>query len=404
MTRKTDNLVLKTLAFLLAVITITAAVAGGAASFVLGVSAAGQNSWEEEDIQKNFLDGTVYEDLQTILGIYTQEQRGDIPIMEYNIARMNRAYYEREGELYDYPGCYTGDSNLRYEIFDSVGNKVKGNYQGEKVMLTRAWEGSVVYLTKRTIPAEYLPQDGLWDAEETFTDYSQATTPTESGTEAEIPEEYRVPNSYRSATVNDDGSVTYTYWEDSEEYTAVGYVLEDLPYPSDSYAQTGRFIHLLYANKGDFLTAFIVGLVLTILLSVYLFSAAGRRANEPGIHCNFMDKLPLDLYAMLVGIGAFAVVAMLFYIGDGVFYPLVYSTSSYNITYLNGMNMDYILWGLGLLIALGAAMLLGFFLSLATRIKLGAAIGGGGLWPAGACGRSGISCAGAGRACWHCCK
>lgn len=103
------------------------------------------------------------------------------------------------------------------------------------------------------------------------------------------------------------------------------------------------------------------GLVALGLL-LFLLSAAGHRAGETGIHANWQDRIPLDVYlagAALLLLGVYAVVMDVYYRNLRVLSD-TYNTST-----------GVVAAGLACCCLVAGLILLAVLMSLATRIKLG---------------------------------
>ena len=111
-----------------------------------------------------------------------------------------------------------------------------------------------------------------------------------------------------------------------------------------------RGIPFAFAMRFWIVPIIILAVIGFVVLIVYLMCAAGRRKNEEGVHKRSIDRVPFDIYtAVMVGIGA------LFF-----------------------LMLDSFGFGTGGMIILAAAigslsyfLLLGYFMSLAVRLKCG---------------------------------
>lgn len=360
MTRKTDGLLFKTLAFVLCVVVLVLTLAGGAATLVL---AAGGGS-DEQTLQETYLKDRMYSDMHSILRTYAQEKFGNLTKEDYCGKADYALWYSEDSGALELSGIYTGSSNLRYEIFDASGKRVAGNYEGEETLCTAALYQTAWYLTREE---GYF---GTFEDEVAFDplDRQEAEPATE-----DLPEGLPEETMWTETTVPTDPTMLeyglVTHWaETPEEYQIVGHLLADLPYEGDTYYSIGQLLHMIYANRRLALAACIGGLVWTILMLVYLCSAAGRRPDEPGIHLNFLDKLPLDIYAAAVTLAVFGLAYLMFQTVESLCYPLLYGTGS---SYRSPVAVSYLLWLEAALAALGFTLVLGLILTLAARFKYG---------------------------------
>lgn len=131
--------------------------------------------------------------------------------------------------------------------------------------------------------------------------------------------------------------------------------LPEPPTIRDTFYTVDAAVHLLCVVRPHLGWIIAGGLLLGILLLVYLFHAAGRRPSTEEVTPNLLDRIPADLYLAICTGLCILLCAFLIYCVDQATYTLV----------------------LGWLIPAALAVLafvtivLGFFLSVATRIKLG---------------------------------
>ena len=118
-----------------------------------------------------------------------------------------------------------------------------------------------------------------------------------------------------------------------------------------------RFFWLekLIEARGWLVAAAVVSFVGIVLLGIFLLCAAGHKAGVEGIHLNWVDRIPFDLYAALLVLAVIVSLVIL----DG----------------MSGLLSEYMLLGLATLVLFGvwcALLLLALVLSFATRAKAGA--------------------------------
>lgn len=168
---------------------------------------------------------------------------------------------------------------------------------------------------------------------------------------------YRSGSAWYYSTNTDGIDTAYT----------VEYGLKSELTANDSY----RFRSSLYSRLYEYrialpVLAALLGLLFIIDL-VFLFSGAGRREGEPGIHLSWLDKIPLDLYA-----GICAVIIMLF-VGIVSIWPIenildlgniITNTDGYSELLTKTIDIVILLVPTGYVI-------LSFLLTFAARIKAG---------------------------------
>ena len=362
------GLVYKTLAFLLCIAAILTAVVGGVMTAGLALGGSAQT---EEDFLEQYLSGQLATAASRIRMVYFQAAEGNVPVeslMNYTgWWNDERATVTENGSADVYPGIYVGQSNLRYTIEDQNGKILTGNYNGEDTLAqyeTTGWGeylGSVTgYL--RDLQTQYSLAG--WENAENKTADSQEARNTEpssaGGQNVDVP----TPSEYYGEM--DNPYVRAWYWTRSDQPVTVKvYLLRDLSY-DDYYAQTVPMLRSLYAHRGMALWLLVGGLLAMVPLLVYLCAGAGRRPGQAEIRLNFLDQIPLDLYAALVvGLQAllgFLAAKLASATGLGTF--LGYSNSW-------ALSLGYGLTLIGILAALILALALGLTLSFATRCKYG---------------------------------
>jgi len=85
---------------------------------------------------------------------------------------------------------------------------------------------------------------------------------------------------------------------------------------NDVYAQRAAQIRLVYSLRYWAIVIAAVSFVLFVAAFVYLMCAAGHKRGEEGITLNWIDKIPLDLYAAVLGAGAVALLSAIYNFGD----------------------------------------------------------------------------------------
>ncbi len=133
------------------------------------------------------------------------------------------------------------------------------------------------------------------------------------------------------------------------------YLLHSLPH-HDIFRTVDNAVHLLCVVRPHLGWIIAGGLVLGLLLAVYLFHAAGRRPAQEGIVPNLLDRIPADLYlALCTGLGVLLIGFVILFWENFIFSPKL---------------RPVWLIPAGLSLFAFSTVVLGFFLSIATRIKL----------------------------------
>ena len=299
-------------------------------------------------------------------------------------------------------------SNLRFAILDGQGEEIFSNYQGEKTL----WEGSVAVMpdydlnviaepvvTQAPVPVvtptpapvrdgepaftvEYRPEEtgqeyrvtypdgsvGLFSAEgfdlwqEGWMDsHSQGTVPAPVPTEAVsepattvLGEIFEVRFYNGDEPLSFEGREAYETWRRSwqreNQITVKGWIPSALE-GSDGFSYTAGTFDLLYSLRWTLLWVLGLSFLLGVVLYVFLLRAAGHRPGTDAVTAGPLEKIPFDVFTLLILTAQGSVLAMLF-----------------------GMEPDYD--ALGIAAASLAMLLIGLLfllwsMSAAVRLKLG---------------------------------
>ena len=188
---------------------------------------------------------------------------------------------------------------FRYTILSAEGEELFSTYEGEE---TR-WEGSqqifprfyVVEETGIELPAEVTPTPRPMPAEE-------------PGTASTTPEPMEMPT--RRSVIRvfcyDDGQeydfasdVELVRWENARAQTIRGYVLRDSP-GTDEFDREISRLTTLYGYRILLPAVAGTSFVLGVLAFLFLLAAAGHRDESETITESFVDRIPLDLFTLLI--------------------------------------------------------------------------------------------------------
>lgn len=239
---------------------------------------------------------------------------------------------------------------FRYTILTAEGEELLSTYEGEDFR----WEGSV-----QLYPNFYV-------VEHTAVERAEMTVPPTPRPTVE-PQEDETPVMAPSTPAPTVNVIHVFCYDDSEEYyfrsdaelirwrnanalTIKGYVLRESP-GTDEFDRELSRLTTLYGYRVLLPAAAILSFVLGVLLFIFLLAAAGHRDSGETITASFVDRIPLDLFTLLIATGICAVCAIAF--GTG----------------LPGNIVGYTL-GVVLMLATGLLFLL-WCMSLAVRVKLG---------------------------------
>ena len=86
-------------------------------------------------------------------------------------------------------------------------------------------------------------------------------------------------------------------WLEENSLHVTGYVLKDMTV-KDGYYWRNQAVDMIYPYKYELIIAATVSAVLMLIVLVFLLSAAGHRKDSEEIVLNFVDKIPLDVFAV----------------------------------------------------------------------------------------------------------
>lgn len=138
-------------------------------------------------------------------------------------------------------------------------------------------------------------------------------------------------------------------------YSITGYILEDIPQNSEIY-HAMRLAENVYGMRYDILATAVGSAVLALLLFVFLMASAGRRAPDGEITPGFSEKLPFDVFTVIIFTICACCLAFFLEMAD----------SAGTLLNLNVV----VLTVTGVLVIAGISFTLWWCMSLAVRIKL----------------------------------
>lgn len=246
----------------------------------------------------------------------------------YESARQNAL--DSMGERYCYmaasqlsagiePEDIYANTNFRFDVYDSDGEILYKGYGGEEA----AWSGEAdIYLDEELVPAATAaPSAG------------KTGTPQPS---AEADERYSDSGKYK--------------------VTVKGYFLSDMA-EDDGISAADMLLSRLYAARYRLIAFAAAELLLGVILFIFLLCSAGHRDATETVTPNFIDKIPFDLFLAL----AACAIAGICGIAADFGWPSDFAANA--------------IAGAAALTVGGLTLLL-FFMSLATRLKLGGLIKG----------------------------
>ncbi len=245
--------------------------------------------------------------------------------------------------------AFLADSaNYRYEIYDCDGVLRASNYAGEETIAAVTRAGT------DWLPYGAFPEGTLW-GEEDAPSAEPLPTPLPDGVEnvavptpppAPAPEP--TPRVVDSVTSPGDVSARF---DRQVNYTVTCYLLRDMTQHDSAAFQMGCF-DFAAANDQLLIVAAAACLLLAIAVFIFLLCAAGHRRDSDEIRTRFTEKIPFDLFTVLI-----------FTAGAGVLYMLVEILDHLN------RRIGFRLTAAALLFVLAALLGLLWCMSLAVRVK-----------------------------------
>ena len=240
------------------------------------------------------------------------------------------------------------DASFYYTVTDEHGETLIGNFNGEGY----AFSESVT----RTFYWEQLPLSYGGETEATeAAAYTEVTEGTPAATAAaEFPPQLYAYGSEIATSAYDE-----THTEPAEitlyRLCATLYAKKVIPAEaSDRYALVSSLLDMAYRFRYSSIAFAALGVLLFLALLIFLYCSAGHRRGEDEPRPNIIDRIPFDLYTVLVGGIATLFIALT--------NELFYAFSAYDAV----CAAILCLLGVGLFL-----LFLGYTMSFATRVKVG---------------------------------
>ena len=279
---------------------------------------------------------------------YLQKQSGD--------SYTSLAYYERQFSR--------ENSNFFFTVQDDTGKTVfESPDQDETYQYTRSQEQYLSYNWR-----DVVEEDHVFDSVDAYEEYVNSLERQNFNIyDAYLTDVSRTPApaSSEDADAVQDADAVMTAEEVIEEVhayisyqrfdyahvTITGYIRSPLTAKDDIY-QEAYYANLLVENRQLLIGVVVCSFILCLALFVFLLCAAGHKEGVPGIHLNWVDKIPLDLYLVL------AVAA-----GGCIFAAAVELSNS---------SIAIMIFVAAVLLVFAVLLVMSLFMTLATRFKSGA--------------------------------
>lgn len=247
------------------------------------------------------------------------------------------------------------NTNFRFAILDGDGKEVYSNYDGQET----AWQVSKAMVPDIQVETFYVDPDGegddtpgVYQVREAENDENvevAVTLPVPTGTPTAY---YRVTELSTGEQLTLESEAEITRWQQEHSYTVRGYILEDMA-ESDQIAHRLSWLALAWRLRYTVIWTAALSFLAGVGLFLFLLSAAGHRDESETITLNFFDRLPWDLFTLVLAVGI-----------------LLCANLAVEATYFNGSKaLSLVLFGAGVL---GAGLLFLFWcMSTASRVKTG---------------------------------
>lgn len=211
---------------------------------------------------------------------------------------------------------YYKDKNIKIQIYDEQGTELYNSYNGEEYICT---------VSEKMTDTVYFTEDG---------------------------EEFRENGVYSMTDTNGEKK-TYTHYKDipivaqeDRKYSVSIYIPRNLEF-TDRFFLIDSAVNLGYRLRYTLIFIAVISLPLSIFLIGYMFCSAGYIKGMVRPKLNTLDKIPIDLVTVLIGLFAFCEIWVLNQFGDWRAIVIV-ATLEFTVSYFLAM---------------------GYLLSIATRIK-----------------------------------
>ena len=296
------------------------------------------------------------------------EYKQDCMQMEYQVWQLvqmqaeetagNLTYMEQErlAQLKEYLDPENTNYRFRVRRNDSAGTVVLDNLEGQS--LESIADGVQMGRETAHSGTELHEQDYYYWDNELQRQFLEVKT--QAGFVKLDPAEEKIGIYNAYGWLTEDGQVWNDYDEDHDSrIQRIEYVLESgalKNMTADDMFQEGKLSYVNWQGKLPVVGLIAAaGAVFFLLSFVYLCTAAGYRSGRSGLQLNWLDRIPLDLYACIVG----TALGILLSMGDSISYR-----------FNTDVRPDTAVWaGMGIFTVLISAVSVLFFLSIAVRIK-----------------------------------
>ena len=237
--------------------------------------------------------------------------------------------------------------NFRYEIYDSDGMLRVSNYKGEETLASEAEYFGEWYPYGLISPGQAWGEESVQDAAEQADEETQLAVEITPAPQPAEEIEISPDPTPRPVTSGE----AYYQGGRSVSFTVKCYLLSELTQKDNASFQL-RCFDAAAGNSGALIAAAVIALLLAVALGIFLLCAAGHRKDTDEIRASFVEKIPFDLFTVLIAAA-----------GAGILYLFV--------QILDHLTRDvpFRLGVAALLFVIGTLLFLLWCVSLAVRVK-----------------------------------
>ena len=166
------------------------------------------------------------------------------------------------------------DTNFRFSVADKDGKQLYSNYKNEPKLCRVITDIEPRYYIEGTVDS--------------------AIPTAEAANSVPV---YRIVRTDTGEVLEIPAGEELEKWVEENSLHMTGYVLKDMAV-KDGYYWRSQAVDMLYPYKYALIIAAAVSAVLMLIVLVFLLSAAGHRKDSEEIVLNFVDKVPLDVFAV----------------------------------------------------------------------------------------------------------
>lgn len=293
------SITVKFLAILLTAVSLVAAFAGAVGIIAMEGAGLYVNSLDE-------LQGHEYESIARSIAnnyanLYAAEELGEIP-------------YLLKQNLYPAPSERSDADHWFVQLKQN--GVTLSEYGAESALSSNAMVEEYTIAPLYPIVSRIGPQDKPDEQEPTQADENESTSAAQQP-RSSVYQDIEVPDGYlyyeQETNWNGGSFITYyLYYYQAPEYTVTVYLQEEVLENSSLHILT-----TIYPYRYGAIAVLVMGLIFFAAGLVYLLWSAGS-SNSGEVRPGGLNRIPLDIYAIVAVIGGYLLIVLLFYLSDWV--------------------------------------------------------------------------------------